>query len=127
PPVPLVARAGPRAGPTAQDLAAWAAALAATMTDRVGIVRTLAGLREALATIDALAADAAAAWRDAPLLLPARAELANGLCVARLIARSALKNPGSRGAHYNADRPDRPAAAIDTVLTPDRRRPLRAA
>ncbi len=79
------------------------------MWDRAGLVRDEAGLREALATIERVAADldrvavpgGAAfnlAWQD-------WLNVRNQAAAARLIAASALARAESRGAHFRRDHP----------------------
>jgi succinate dehydrogenase/fumarate reductase flavoprotein subunit len=79
------------------------------MWDRAGLVRDEAGLREALATIERVAADLDAvavpggaafnlAWHD-------WLNVRNQAAAARLIAASALARAESRGAHFRRDHP----------------------
>jgi L-aspartate oxidase len=75
--------------------AAAEAALRLVMWEKVGLVRTGDGLREALAAIAVLA-------EATPL---AAAEARNRATVARLVATAALARPESRGAHFRADHP----------------------
>jgi fumarate reductase flavoprotein subunit len=90
-----------------------------TMWDHAGLVREEAGLREALATIDALATRLPAAgvpahgslntaWQD-------WLNLDNQLQVARLIVLSALERRESRGAHFRRDFPAPSPAAPRSV------------
>jgi L-aspartate oxidase len=67
--------------------------LRATMSRHVGVVRTEAGLNEALATIEALSARSRAA------------STRNALAAAKLIAAAALMRSESRGGHYRSDFP----------------------
>jgi L-aspartate oxidase len=77
-----------------------------TMTDRVGVVRTGAGLASALAVIEGLAARA-----------PSRA-FQNTLAAARLVAAAALARTESRGGHYRSDCPrEDPALRRRTFMT----------
>jgi L-aspartate oxidase len=82
------------------------AALRAVMAADVGVVRDAAGLRRALAAIDALAArDPSARFR-------------NMLTTAKLIAAAALARTESRGGHYRSDFPESdPAWRHRTFLT----------
>jgi L-aspartate oxidase len=64
------------------------------MWEKVGLVRTGEGLRQALAGIDATTDR-----------IPASAETGNLVTVARLVATAALARPESRGAHFRADHP----------------------
>jgi len=85
----------PVASALAGDEAAPAAArIRELMWEKVGLVRTGEGLRQALAGIDA-----------ATDTIPARAEDHNLATVARLVATAALARPESRGAHFRADHP----------------------
>jgi L-aspartate oxidase len=80
--------------------------LRATMSRHVGVVRDGAGLREALDTINELAARA---------LTPA---VRNALVAAKLIAAAALQREESRGGHFRSDYPaSNPALASRTFLT----------
>jgi aspartate oxidase len=65
------------------------------MWEKVGLVRTAEGLREALAALDTLA-------RTIPA---GAAEARSRATVARLVATAALARPESRGAHFRADHP----------------------
>jgi L-aspartate oxidase len=78
------------------------------MWEKVGLVRTGEGLRDALDEIDVLAAE-----------LPQGVSEVHNLCtVARLVARAALARPESRGGHFRADHPDtRTAWARRIVLS----------
>ncbi len=83
---------------SASDDEAAAAAVAGIRRvtwDRVGLVRTGDGLREALAAIEALE----------QAIPPGAAEARNRATVARLVATAALARPESRGAHFRADHP----------------------
>jgi len=85
----------PVAPALAGDEAAPAAArIRELMWEKVGLVRTGEGLRQALAGIDATTDT-----------IPARAEDHNLATVARLVATAALARPESRGAHFRADHP----------------------
>jgi L-aspartate oxidase len=78
------------------------------MWERVGLVRTGAGLRDALDEIDLLAGE----------LPEGVSPLHNLATVARLVAGAALARPESRGGHYRADHPDtRSAWARRIVLS----------
>jgi L-aspartate oxidase len=80
------------------------------MWEKAGLVRTRDGLREALARLEALAADRSA--RATPT--------ANLVTVARLVAMAAFARPESRGAHHRADHPlPDPAWRRRILLTPD--------
>jgi aspartate oxidase len=65
------------------------------MWEKAGLVRSGEGLREALATLDALSAS----------IPPGAAETRNLATVSRLLATAALARPESRGAHFRADHP----------------------
>jgi succinate dehydrogenase/fumarate reductase flavoprotein subunit len=93
------------------EVAPWRAAMRDLMWERVGLVRTGAGLAAALAALDDIGRrlDAVGvpggpaynlAWQS---WLDAR----NQCLAARLIAASALARQESRGAHYRADHPAR--------------------
>jgi L-aspartate oxidase len=73
-----------------------AARLRRVMWEKVGLVRTGEGLREALDEIHALEAE----------LPEGPSEARNLLTVGRLVARAALARPESRGAHFRADHPE---------------------
>jgi L-aspartate oxidase len=87
----------PSVAPGGDDEAAAAAvaAIRRVMWDRVGLVRTGEGLREALAALEALAGS----------VPPGDSEARNRATVARLVATAALARPESRGAHFRADHP----------------------
>ncbi len=85
-----------------------AARLRRLMWDKVGLVRTGEGLRDALDEID----DVVAALPEGV------SEVRNLATVARLVARAALARPESRGGHFRADHPDtRSAWARRIVLS----------
>ncbi|SES23782.1 L-aspartate oxidase [Tranquillimonas rosea] len=86
--------------------AASVAALRRTMTDRVGVVRDGAGLRQALRDIARIDE---AAGEDATLR--------NMTATATLIAAAALSRTESRGAHHRSDHPDTAAEARRSRLT----------
>ncbi len=78
------------------------------MWEKVGLVRTGEGLRDALDEIDDLASE----------LPEGVSALHNLATVARLVARAALARPESRGGHFRADHPDtRSAWARRIVLS----------
>jgi L-aspartate oxidase len=87
------------------------------MWDRVGILRNEAGLAEALETIERLMQETKANnWQQN---IPAGAELANQLLVAKLITNAALTRKESRGAHTRTDYPgSKPGLAQPTVSAP---------
>jgi succinate dehydrogenase / fumarate reductase flavoprotein subunit/fumarate reductase flavoprotein subunit len=98
------------AAPTGEDLYALQARLRDVMWDRVGLIRSEAGLTAALAEIDEIAERAARvsvaggpafnlAWQD-------RLNLDSQLVTARLIALSALARAESRGSHFRDDFPE---------------------
>jgi L-aspartate oxidase len=76
--------------------AALAARLRQVMWEKVGLVRTGEGLRDALDEIEALEAE----------LPEGPSQARNLLTAGRLVARSALARPESRGGHFRADHPD---------------------
>jgi L-aspartate oxidase len=73
-----------------------ASRLRRVMWEKVGLVRTGEGLREALSEMDSLEA----ALPEGP------SEARNLVTVGRLVARAALARPESRGAHFRADHPE---------------------
>ncbi len=81
--------------PGAGESGSVAAGIRRIMWEKVGLVRTGEGLREALTGIAALDES-----------IPAGAgESRNLATVARLVTTAALARPESRGAHFRADRP----------------------
>jgi L-aspartate oxidase len=72
------------------------ARLRRVMWEKVGLVRTGEGLRDALEEIDALEAE----------LPEGPSEARNALNVGRLVARAAVARPESRGGHFRADCPE---------------------
>jgi L-aspartate oxidase len=83
------------------------AAVRRLMWQKVGLVRSASGLREALASLDALARSADAGSRDL-------------VTVARLVTTAALARPESRGAHFRSDHPaPDPAWRQRIVLVPE--------
>jgi aspartate oxidase len=66
------------------------------MWEKVGLVRTGEGLREALDEIGALEAE----------MPQGPSQARNMLAVGRLVAQAALARPESRGGHFRADHPD---------------------
>ncbi|MBK8190770.1 MAG: L-aspartate oxidase [Vampirovibrionales bacterium] len=79
------------------------------MWEGVGVIRHEAGLREALAQIDALTRQAEEAQYER--FIPLGADYTHQLGVCRLITEAALARRESRGAHYRADYPDTEATA----------------
>jgi L-aspartate oxidase len=80
-----------------------------TMSDHVGVVRTSAGLKKAIAT-----------FRDIEHQAGSDLVLANMALAARFVASGALLREESRGAHARSDFPDAlPALATRTFLTLD--------
>jgi L-aspartate oxidase len=79
------------------------------MWESVGLSRTAAGLREALATLRG--------WRTPDVTDAKAAEDANLLLVARAVTASALRRTESRGGHFRADFPTTdPAQAVHSGL-----------
>jgi L-aspartate oxidase len=81
------------------------------MTDRVGVVRSGAGLAGAIAELDRLAAelDRLAAGPERPDLEPpgpGRFEVANLVQLGRAVAELALRREESRGGHWRSDHPE---------------------
>jgi len=64
------------------------------MWEKVGLVRSAAGLREAIARFDELAE-----------CVPPKSRSGSLITVARLVATAALARPESRGAHFRSDHP----------------------
>ncbi|MBI4240383.1 MAG: FAD-binding protein [Candidatus Rokubacteria bacterium] len=102
-----------------EDLYGLQARLRQLMWDRVGLIREDQGLRNALAEIEAIEAQAATvavpggpeynlAWQDWLNLL-------SQVIAARLIARSALERKESRGSHYRKDFAEMDAAWLVSV------------
>ena len=84
-----------------------------TMADKVGVVRTGAGLAAAIETLDALMAGRCSIGRI------------NTLIAARFVAAAALARTESRGGHWRADFPEAdPAQARRTRLTLDQMRAI---
>jgi L-aspartate oxidase len=85
-------------------------AIRRVMWEKVGLVRTGAGLREALAAIETLTGS----------IPHGAAEALNRATVARLVATAALARVESRGAHFRADHPlADPAWRCRILLTPE--------
>ncbi|WP_373532142.1 L-aspartate oxidase [Vampirovibrio sp.] len=83
------------------------------MWEQVGILRSGVGLKQALASIDALLAQVQTGqWQK---VIPTGFELANQLNVARLITQAALTRQESRGAHTRLDFPDAELLALPSV------------
>jgi L-aspartate oxidase len=76
--------------------AGQAARLRQVMWEKVGLVRTGEGLREALDEIGALEAE----------MPDGSSQARNMLTVGRLVAQAALARPESRGGHFRADHPE---------------------
>jgi len=97
--------------------ATWLARLQQIMWDRVGIVRTRAGLRAAASALDELEADfdreVAAQSQNLTAI-----EFRNMLTVAKLVTRSARRRCESRGLHFNEDYPQLRPTPRDTALRP---------
>lgn len=110
------------------------AKLRRTLWERVGLVRDDEGLREALATIEALSRQSGGS--------AAPGELANLLTVARMVATAASFRKESRGGHYRRDfaksdvtwsrrltwvyKPGRPGGCLEPIVDADRQRPMAA-
>ena len=80
--------------PAAEDAVALEAEVRRLMWEKVGLVRSAAGLGAAIARLDALAGRIAPSSPSGSLVT-----------VARLVATAALARPESRGAHFRADHP----------------------
>jgi L-aspartate oxidase len=78
------------------------------MTDRVGVVRSGAGLVEAIGELDRLAADLEPPGAGHPG--PGHFEVANLVQLGRAVAELALRREESRGGHWRSDHPE-PVAA----------------
>ena len=79
------------------------------MTDRVGVVRSGAGLAEAIAELDRLAADLEPPGAELPGPEPAgpeRFEVANLLQLGWAVAELAMRREESRGGHWRSDHPE---------------------
>jgi L-aspartate oxidase len=74
------------------------------MTDRVGVVRSGAGLAEAIAALEHLAADLEPPGPEPPG--PERFEVANLVQLGRAVAELALRREESRGGHWRSDHPE---------------------
>jgi L-aspartate oxidase len=90
--------------PTLEELNSARAQLQETMWKYAGLVRNGKGLQTALASLDELEARYGQP-NTSPELLREAIELANMICVARLVVQSALTREESRGAHYRTDFP----------------------
>jgi succinate dehydrogenase/fumarate reductase flavoprotein subunit len=102
-----------------EDLYALQRRLRDVMWEQVGLIRSGAGLTEALGAIDEIAERARRArvpggpefnlaWQD-------RLNLDNQLVAARLIALSALAREESRGSHFRSDFPEPTSGALTSV------------
>jgi L-aspartate oxidase len=80
------------------------ARLRRVMTDRVGVVRSGAGLAEAIAELDRLAADLGPPGPEPPG--PERFEVANLVQLGRAVAELAIRREESRGGHWRSDHPE---------------------
>jgi L-aspartate oxidase len=74
------------------------------MTDRVGVVRSGAGLAEAIAELDRLAADLESPGAEPPG--PERFEAANLVQLGWAVAELAMRREESRGGHWRSDHPE---------------------
>ncbi|MFT4268979.1 MAG: FAD-binding protein [Xenophilus sp.] len=112
---PLLDRLAPApAQPGIPNYAALIEQLQAAMQQHVGPFRTDAGIRQALAAIEALRAEAGTTLPGGGPQDPVRLDaldLHNMLLVAESVARSALARTESRGAHQREDHPAQNDAA----------------
>jgi L-aspartate oxidase len=79
------------------------------MTDRVGVVRSGAGLAEAIAELDRLAADLESPGAEPPGAEPPgpeRFEVANLAQLGWAVAELAMRREESRGGHWRSDHPE---------------------
>jgi L-aspartate oxidase len=79
------------------------------MTDRVGVVRSGAGLAEAIAELDRLAADLESPGAEPPGAEPPgpeRFEVANLVQLGWAVAELAMRREESRGGHWRSDHPE---------------------
>ena len=81
------------------DPAAVRGRLRRVMTDRVGVVRSGAGLAEAIAELEHLDVEPGPAG-------PGRFEVANLVQLGRAVAELAIRREESRGGHWRADHPE---------------------
>ena len=88
------------------------ARLRRVMTDRVGVVRSGAGLSEAIAELERLAVhlDPEPPGPGPEHLDPHRFEVVNLIQLGRAVAELALRREESRGGHWRSDHPE-PVAA----------------
>ena len=115
---PAVPRAAPFEKPPApreysqEEIAAARARVQELMWLRAGLVRSGDGLREAMRELDAM-------QREYSHPAPSREaiELANMICVSRLVVRASLEREESRGAHFRTDFPDRDDANWQSHIT----------
>lgn len=92
-----------------RDVESWTSereALRGLMWQKVGIVRSVARLQEALAKIQPLYDQVEKEWRETPPTVEL-GELRNLVCTAYLIVQSALLRKESRGLHYVEEYPQR--------------------
>jgi L-aspartate oxidase len=90
--------------------------LRSVMWDYVGIVRSVARLKQAQLRVQLLAQEVDTFYQQ-HLITSDLLELRNLVCVAGLMIRCALSRKESRGLHYCLDYPDTLAQAADTYLT----------
>jgi L-aspartate oxidase len=103
------AAAGPGSGAARPGSGAVRERLRRVMTDRVGVVRSGAGLAEAIAELEHLAADLEPPGPEPPGPEPARPErfeVANLVQLGRAVAELAMRREESRGGHWRSDHPE---------------------
>ena len=90
---------------TGKDAKAFCRSLQSVMWEKAGIIRSAAGLSEALAHIEELETLSKTCRGENPVQVMRRLDLDNMLQVSKMVCKAALHRTESRGAHYRTDCP----------------------
>jgi len=88
---------------TGKDAKAFCRSLQSVMWEKAGIIRSAAGLGEALAHIEELETLSKTCRAENPVQIMRRLDLDSMLRVSKMVCKAALHRTESRGAHYRSD------------------------